>query len=101
MNDIERLSIQAALKKMIDCQYFDITTIDQVLKVTKTVPNGRLYDTMRLLHCIHYRDMDPELLEQLPMMLAEIFKGPLLELPGINFVAGANGRMQLSITRPH
>jgi hypothetical protein len=94
----ERLAIQTALEKMLHGNYFDICTVDNVLKITRTVPDGRVYNALRLLHCIHYRDMPRELLVEIPGMLAEVFRGPLLEVPHLNFVSdSADGRPRLVV----
>ena len=101
MNAIERLTCQAALAKLLSDPQFSICTVDNILKVTQTVPDGRLYRALSLLHCVNYRDMPPELLQELPGMLAQIFKGPLLEVPGINFTVDKAGKPALSVTRAH
>lgn len=86
LTTFERMALQTALKNLFDAGHFSICTIDNMLKVTRTVPNGRVYQSLRLLHCVDYKDMPPELLRELPNMVAEIFKGPLLEAPGMNLV---------------
>lgn len=96
---IELLAVQTSLKTLLEAKHFSICTVDSILAVTRTVPNGRAYKALRLLHCIDYADMPRELLEELPDLLAEVFRGPMLNVPGINFANDAKtGRPTLRIT---
>jgi hypothetical protein len=72
MNAIQLLAAQTALKHMLAGSHFSICTIDQILKVTGGVPNADDYETLRLLHCIHYQDMPPELLRELPAVVKRV-----------------------------
>jgi hypothetical protein len=100
MQNFEQLAIQAALKKLLSQDYFDICTVDKILAVTRSVPDGKVYRSLHLLHCVNYMDMPRELLEELPMLLAEVFRGPLLDMPGMNFVIdNKSKRPSLAVTK--
>ncbi len=86
MTDIEKLAARAALKKMARDGYFSICTIDTILKMTGGVPDGRDYTVLRALHCINFRDMEPELLRGLPLLIQRV-----LEAPGIEFTFNSTG----------
>lgn len=100
MTAFERIACQTALAEMLRKSHFDICTVDQILKVTGTIAPRRTYEALRLLHCIHYSAMPPELLKAIPDMLAEVFNGPLLDVPGINFVSDSKtGLPRLAINQ--
>lgn len=93
MNDIETLAARAALKKMAQNGWMDICTIDNILKMSGGVPNGQDYQVLRTLHCVNFRDMQPELLRGLPLLIKRV-----LESDGVDFsfaVTGSNnGELQ-------
>lgn len=96
---VELLAVQTSLKNLLEAKHFSICTVDSILQVTRTVPDGRAYKALRLLHCIDYADMPRELLEEIPNLLAEVFRGPMLNMPGINFANDARtGRPVLRIS---
>lgn len=100
MTPFERMACETALRKLLQGEHFDICTVRQILAVTKTVPPRGSLEALAPLHCVKYSDMPRELLEQIPAMLAEVFRGPLLDLPGLNFVNDqASGRPTLAVTR--
>lgn len=69
MNDIERLSVEVALRDMVRKGYFSICTIDSILKLTQLVRDERAYKTLSLLHCVQYGDMPPQILQELPELI--------------------------------
>ena len=79
MNAMETLAAKTALKKMVEQGYFDICTVDNVLKISGGIPNSREYQTLRLLHCVHYKDMPAELLKELPNVIKRVVESPALE----------------------
>ena len=72
MNEIERMAANAAIKKMLNKSYFDICVIDGILKITKGVPKREDYNLLHLLHCVHFADMEPELLRGLPVIINRV-----------------------------
>ncbi len=80
MKYIQQLAAEAALKKMQDAGFFDLCTIDAIIKARGVVPDPDAYKTLRLLHCVHFKDMKRELLEALPVLLRMVLNGPGLEL---------------------
>lgn len=52
------IALKLALKDMFSKKYFNISTIDSCLKITGAVPDGKIYEIMRAVHCIHFEDMD-------------------------------------------
>ncbi len=90
MTTLQILAAQEALKKMFEGGHFSICTIDAILKVTRGVPNGDDYHTLRLLHCINFRDLAPDLLSELPSLIQRV-----LNAPSIMF----NNALPLSVER--
>lgn len=72
MNDLQVMAARAALKKMLSDGYFSICTVDKILKMTGGVPNREDYDVLSTLHCVHYMDMEPELLRGLPLLIQRV-----------------------------
>lgn len=69
INPLQMECIRTALRVMWDKGYFDICTIDNILKVTGGIPDRKNYDALRLLHCVHFKDMSRNLRLELPRMV--------------------------------
>ena len=80
MTNIEILVCKTALKKMEKDGYFSICVIDNILKMSNGVPNGKLYQMLRTLHCVNFSDMPEELLSDLPKMIGEVLSSTPLNL---------------------
>lgn len=77
MNKEKQLAVEAALKTMWDKGFFSICTIDNIGEALNiAVRNHPDYKTLRLLHCINFNNMDPELLKALPSMLSNVLNVP-------------------------
>jgi hypothetical protein len=76
MNAIEILVAKTALKKMVEQGYFCICTIDKVLKISGGIPDPRDYQMLSALHCVHYKDMPPTLLRELPNIIKRVVESP-------------------------
>jgi hypothetical protein len=68
-----------ALKKMLKSGHFSICTIDDILKLTGSVPRGQDYNLLHALHCVDYKDMPPELLRGLPLLLQRVLGSERLD----------------------
>ena len=79
MNAIEVMVAKTALKKMMEQGYFCICTIDKVLKISGGIPDPRDYQMLNALHCIHYKDMPPALLKELPNIIRRVVESPALD----------------------
>lgn len=100
MTAFEIEAIKAALQKMWDGGHFSICTIDQILTVTKGIPNRADYDALRLLHCVNFRDMTPALRLALPrkiQLVVESAPMPLLKSVALDLAEGdlGNGKEML------
>ena len=80
MNDTTQLAIEAALANMAQRGWVDICTVDKVLKATGRVPDREAYDALHLLHCVHFKDMRPELRAELPGLFARVLGGEPINL---------------------
>ena len=69
---LQSLAVVTALNEMLEANYFDICTVDAMLKVLHLPAGGEIYDVLRTLHCIHYAQMPKELRDAIPEMLQEV-----------------------------
>lgn len=91
MLDLKLLAAEAALKKMVHGDYFDICTIDKIVKLLNIKPDREAYQILSTLHCIHYNQMRPELLQALPDLISTVLRSPTFEASRINIVAAGTG----------
>lgn len=54
----------------------DICTIKECVKVLGVIPDARALELLHALHCVHFKDMPKELLEQLPDLIEKCLHGP-------------------------
>lgn len=87
MNETQALAVRAALTKMVSQGWLSICVIDTILKTTGGVPDRQDYQTLKLLHCVSFDEMEPALRAQLPGLVervvgaAPIFPDGFLALP--------------------
>jgi hypothetical protein len=80
MDDFARRACEAALRRMFRPNWhFDICTVDSLVKVTKIVPPKAEYEAMRLLHCVDWREMDPDLRDEAVRRLLAWFELPAFD----------------------
>lgn len=54
-------TVKVALKKLFkEDGHFSICAIDNLLKVTGTIPDPETYKMLNAVHCVNYRDMSGE-----------------------------------------
>lgn len=74
--ETRRLVVTAALEKLLTQKYFDVCTIDVVLKIMDNGKNKAAYDLLHALHCIHYDQMPADLRNTIPHLINECLRGP-------------------------
>lgn len=79
MTDTQQLVAETALRDMVRHGFFSICVIDDILKMTSTIPDGDSYRMLRALHCMKFMDMPPKLLTELPGLLRAVLNGPALQ----------------------
>ena len=72
LDAIQVMAVKAAVNKMMQDGYISICTVDNILKITGGIPNRKDYELLHMLHCVHFMDMDPELLRGLPVILQRV-----------------------------
>lgn len=72
MDAVKAMAVNVALKNMFSRGYFDICTINKILKLTNVVPRSEDYDLLNALHCCDFKDMPPELLQGLPVIVQRV-----------------------------
>lgn len=80
MNAIQLEVARMALNKMMEGNHFSICTVDNILQITKGVPQKEDYDTLRLLHCVDFRDFTPVMREEFPKLLQRVLESPTMQL---------------------
>ena len=69
--------VRAAVKKLFRSNgYFCICDYDKICKVLNVIPPEGVRDRLSLAHCLHYRDMEPSLREELARLCFETFNTP-------------------------
>jgi hypothetical protein len=80
MTSLEIAIAKTALKKMESDGHFSICTIDNILKMSRGVPNSEAYTQLRVLHCVNFKDMPMEVLQALPSLIRKCLETAPLEL---------------------
>lgn len=79
LDELSKLAIATAFRKMFSQSYFDICTVDQCLKLAGVIAPRKPYQILHTLHCVHYSDMPRELAEKIPELLRQCFDGLSIE----------------------
>lgn len=63
------------LDTMFRSSFFDICAVRESMDLLKVSISETeyIFDRLRMLHCVHWRDMAPEFKELIPHMISEIF----------------------------
>ncbi len=69
--DTKRMVVQTAVTNLFEQQYFNICSIDKILKILEARQGGRAYELLHALHCIHYDKMPQELRNRIPYLVNE------------------------------
>lgn len=91
MDDIKMMAAEAALRKMVSDQYFDICVVDSIVKMMGLVPNRDVYSVLKTLHCVHYNRMPDRLLKQLPELISAVLASPAFDASRINIIYSSGG----------
>ena len=73
MTEFEKQACAIALKKMFQGRYFDICTVDNLLKITGAIPPKADYNALHALHCVDWSDMPAGFREQVFVKTLELF----------------------------
>lgn len=80
MSPIVQDIVKTALAEMSRKGYFDICTVDKVLRLTGGVPDGDDYRALSLLHCVSFKDFPQRLRLEFPMLLKRVLESPGMEI---------------------
>jgi len=75
-----KLRVKPKQESMLKKDYFSISTIDDILRMTGGKPNTEDYNILRALHCVNYGDMPPELLRGLPVLIQRVVMAESISL---------------------
>ena len=80
MTEVQAECCKLALKKMMAGGHFDITVVNDVLRITGGIPDGDDYQSLRLLHCMNFRDFSQRMRMEFPALLRRVLESPGMEL---------------------
>lgn len=73
--------IRAALTRLFrPTGHFSITAFDEICGLANVIPPAGVRDRLRMLHCVDYRDMEPQVRDAVAEMVMET-----LNTPGFDF----------------
>lgn len=75
MNDIQKLAVATAMRRMFESSFFSICTVDTCLALAGVIPPKAAYQTLQVIHCCEWKAMPRELIEAVPKLLSECFGG--------------------------
>lgn len=62
-----------AVQRLLSREWFSITDFDTIVQSTGIVPDGELVKSLRLIHCVNWRDMPKSLREDVQSAIIETF----------------------------
>ena len=95
MDDLKKLVVETAVKKMLSKGYFDICTVRDILEITGARPSSEDMALLNALHCVNYGDMPPELLRGMPVLLQRVLQAPALEMD-YKFFGSSKGLIEVN-----
>lgn len=91
MSDLKLLAAQAALTKMLSDSYFRVCTIEKIVEMNGLKPDREAMAILQTLHCVHYNQMPPELLNALPELIARVLHSPSFDASRLNIIETGTG----------
>lgn len=79
MNDLQRMAAETAMKNMIQKGWIDICAVKKILEMTGGIPPKEDMQVLELLHCVDFKDLPPELLRGLPLILQRVLGAERME----------------------
>ena len=80
MPSVKKLVVETALNKLFTKEWFDVCTLDSILKVMDISRETEAYKQLSALHCVHYNRMSPEMKQVLPMLVNEALRLPVINV---------------------
>ena len=80
ISTFQRHAVKTALKKLLLGSYYDITTVKNICKVLNITPKAEVMSSLKLFHCIHYDEMEPEVREALTLQTLSLLDGTSIDV---------------------
>lgn len=93
MDEFHKKAATLALNKMFEGNYFDICTVDKVIKLTGCIANKKDYQALSALHCTHWTDMDKDMRNMVMLKTMQIFETPKFDMELIGNAIQKNSLM--------
>ena len=74
MNELKNEACKIALIKLFKDNMFSICVIDNLLKLTNTIPDPEVYKILSVLHCVSYSEMSSDFRKELFKIVMTMFK---------------------------
>lgn len=74
--ETKRLVAQTALTAMFSGSHFNICTVRELCELAGRPIDTPAFNALRLMHCVHYHAMSPQLLDRLPRLVNEALAAP-------------------------
>lgn len=71
---VKKLVVETAVNKLFKEPFFSICTLDKVMDLMSVSDKTDAYKYLNALHCVHYKDMSPELRQLLPTLVNEALR---------------------------
>lgn len=95
MNDLpvfEKACVETAINELLNKTYFDICTFDSIGEMIGiNVQRHANYKYLRSLHCTHYANMKPEIIDNLLAVLLECLRPNILDAKALINAVNAEG----------
>lgn len=75
MDEFHAMALEESVNKLFRKEWFDICTLDDIIKLSGVTPNHTVYQQLRAFHCKHYSDMSPKLKQLIEQKVVECLKG--------------------------
>lgn len=69
------LALQECVEKLFRQRYFDITTFDEIVKLSGRIPNHTIRTQLRAFHCKDFSEMSAELKGLIQPKVVECLRG--------------------------
>ncbi|HEY9467621.1 MAG TPA: hypothetical protein VIR54_31225 [Vicinamibacterales bacterium] len=85
LSAFQKEALRLALGRMFRPNgWFDICTVDNCLKLAGAIPSTADYNAMRVLHCVNFSDMTPEMRRAVADATLALFDAPGFDLPQLD-----------------
>lgn len=75
INEFRKIAIETAIYKLFNKKYFDICTLNDIIKLINHPIQHNIYAELQAFHCVNYSEMCPRTKELLQEKVVECLRG--------------------------